>query len=234
MSRQKHVNTARCCRCNHGIFPRWYSGYAHSDSDASEIATTSSSVKSKSKRSKFSRMRRNLRVAGITTAPRSIPNRRRICCTVRFFSWAALRTAGNARSRRPTASPRDPALVPPRLPNAMVEILWSAIAVWTLVEKFDIEPLPDFSAKWANFRGSFSSVSTPFFASKYSLESSWRHLQDVHTFAPLRSRNFSRKSSTFFREWINEFQIVSFFVSNFWWNFIRISRQIPEKSDVCF
>ena len=47
-------------------------------------------------------------------------------------------------------------------------------------------------------RGSFSAVSTPIFASKYSLESSWRDLQDLHTFAPLRSQNFSQKSSTFF------------------------------------
>ena len=54
-------------------------------------------------------------------------------------------------------------------------------------------------------RGSFSAVSTPIFASKYSLESSWRDLQDLHTFAPLRSQNFSQKSSTFFREWKNEF-----------------------------
>ena len=39
--------------------------------------------------------------------------------------------------------------------------------------------------KW-NFpqtsRGSFSAVSTPIFASKYSLESSWRDLQDLHTY----------------------------------------------------
>ena len=60
-------------------------------------------------------------------------------------------------------------------------------------------------------RGSFSAVSTPIFASKYSLESSWRDLQDLHTFAPLRSQNFSQKSSTFFREWINEFPIFHFF-----------------------
>ena len=25
----------------------------------------------------------------------------------------------------------------------------------------------------------------------------------------------------------------AFFSANFWWNFVRISRQIPEKSDVC-
>ena len=91
-------------------------------------------------------------------------------------------------------------------------------------------------------RGSFSAVSKPIFASEYSLESSWRGLQDLHTFAPLRSQTFSQKSSTFFREWINEFPIFHFcvelkrnfaFFCEFWWNFVRISRQIPEKSDVC-
>ena len=64
-------------------------------------------------------------------------------------------------------------------------------------------------------RGSFSAVSTPIFASKYSLESSWRDLQDLDTSAPLRSQNFSQKSSTFFREWIIEFPLFSFSASNF-------------------
>ena len=89
-------------------------------------------------------------------------------------------------------------------------------------------------------RGSFSAVSMPIFASKYSLESSWRDLQDLHTFAPLRSQNFSPKSSTFFREWIMNFRCFSLSSSNFaivaanfLWNFVRISRQILEKSDVC-
>ena len=39
---------------------------------------------------------------------------------------------------------------------------------------------------WSNFwqiwRSSFSAVSTPIFASKYSFESSWRNLQDLHAF----------------------------------------------------
>ena len=65
---------------------------------------------------------------------------------------------------------------------------------------------------WHTLRGLFSSASTPMFASKYLFESSWRDLQDSHTFAPLRYQNFSQKSSTFFREWINEFPIFSFFV----------------------
>ena len=47
-------------------------------------------------------------------------------------------------------------------------------------------------------RGSFSAVSTPIFASKYSLESSRRDLQDLHAFAPLGPqyfRNFANISS---------------------------------------
>ena len=60
---------------------------------------------------------------------------------------------------------------------------------------------------------------------KYSLESSWRDLQDLHTFAPLRSQNFSQKSSTFFREWINEFP--SFFIFSVeLYIFLRISDEI--------
>ena len=39
-----------------------------------------------------------------------------------------------------------------------------------LVERFDIEPLSDFQPNEQTLEGSFSSVSTPKFASKYSLE----------------------------------------------------------------
>ena len=46
-------------------------------------------------------------------------------------------------------------------------------------------------------RGPFSAVSKPNFASKYSLESSWRDLQDLHAFAPLRPQYFSKFSSNF-------------------------------------
>ena len=92
-------------------------------------------------------------------------------------------------------------------------------------------------------RSSFSAVSTPIFASKYSLESSRRDLHNALLCTVLQSQNFSQKSSTFFRDWIIEFLIffifsVEFcifwkFSANFLWIFFRISRQIPEKSDVC-
>ena len=42
----------------------------------------------------------------------------------------------------------------------------------------------------AKFR-SFSAVSAPIFASKYSFFSIFRDLQDLHTFAPLRAQNSS-------------------------------------------
>ena len=47
-------------------------------------------------------------------------------------------------------------------------------------------------------KGAFSAASTPYFASKYSLESSCRDLQDLHAFAPLRPQYFRKKSSNFF------------------------------------
>ena len=45
--------------------------------------------------------------------------------------------------------------------------------------------------------GSFSAVSKPIFASKHSLESSRRDLQDLHTSAPLRLQNVSKHASNF-------------------------------------
>ena len=73
-------------------------------------------------------------------------------------------------------------------------------------------------------RCSFSAVSTPIFASKDSSESSWRDLQDSHTFAPLRLQNFSQKSSNFFRKWIVKFS----FFSIFWLNFAILKPNFDE------
>jgi hypothetical protein len=94
-------------------------------------------------------------------------------------------------------------------------------------------------------RGSFSAVSTPISSSKYSLESSRRDLHNTLLCTVLQTQNFSQKSPTFFRDWRSE--ILSFFIflvkwlkfcilnfsANFWWNFVRISLQFPEKNDVC-
>ena len=64
-------------------------------------------------------------------------------------------------------------------------------------------------------QGSFSAVSKPNFASKHSLESSCRDLHNALLCTVFQSQNFSQKLSTFFRDWINEFPIFSFFSSNF-------------------
>ena len=45
---------------------------------------------------------------------------------------------------------------------------------------------------------SFSAVSKPIFASKYSFFSISRDLQDLHTFAPLQIQNLRKISSNFF------------------------------------
>ena len=63
-------------------------------------------------------------------------------------------------------------------------------------------------------RGSFSAVSTPNFARKYSLESSWRDLQDLHAFAPLRPQYFRNVLSIFFEFFgkiLQKFVIFEFF-----------------------
>ena len=58
------------------------------------------------------------------------------------------------------------------------------------------------SAKLANFAkfckflaGSFSAVSKRNFARKYAFDSIFQALRDLHTFAPLQSQNFSKKSA---------------------------------------
>ena len=56
-----------------------------------------------------------------------------------------------------------------------------------------------FQQNQQTLQGSFSSVSTPIFASKYSLESSRRDLHNALLCTVLQS-NFSQKSSTFFRD----------------------------------
>ena len=79
---------------------------------------------------------------------------------------------------------------------------------------------------WQTLRGSFSAVSKPIFASKYSLESSWRDLQDLHAwftyFSPLGSQDFSQKSSIFFREWIMNFRFFHLLcrILHFFWEFL--------------
>lgn len=73
--------------------------------------------------------------------------------------------------------------------------------------------------KWT-LRGSFSSVSMPMFATKYSLECSWRDLSDLiriwdlHHFATLQSQIFSKLSPKEFAFSGEKSKYVAFF-SNF-------------------
>ena len=87
--------------------------------------------------------------------------------------------------------------------------------------------------------GSFSSVSRPIFASKYSFFSIFRDLQDLHTFAPLQIQNFSKFSSTFFSrifQEILEFLSLESEIRNFsdWILriFVGISRNLSEFSKI--
>ena len=94
-----------------------------------------------------------------------------------------------------------------------------------------------------NKNSSFSAVSTPIFASKYSLESSRRDLHNALLCTVLQTQNFSQKSPTFsfaIEYWISDFfshflvkLCILHFSAKFWWNFVRISRQFPENSEVC-
>ena len=61
--------------------------------------------------------------------------------------------------------------------------------------------------------GSFSSVSKPIFATKYSFCSIFRDLQDLQTFAPLQIQNFRdfsifRKNLQFFRDFAKFSEII--------------------------
>ena len=92
------------------------------------------------------------------------------------------------------------------------------------------------------WRSSFSAVSTPIFASKYSLESSRRDLHNALLCTVLQSQNFSQKSSSFFRDWITEFAnfficFVKFciFSANFWWFFPGFRAKFQKRvSSVTF
>ena len=61
----------------------------------------------------------------------------------------------------------------------------------------------------------------------------------MHSFAPFFNLKISAKNRQHFfanEKWISDFSFSSSnfaFSAKFWWNFVRISRQIPEKSDVC-
>ena len=65
----------------------------------------------------------------------------------------------------------------------------------------------------------------------------------MHSFAPFFNLKISAKNRQHFfaiEYWISDLLNFLYFLrqnlhfsANFWWNFVRISRQIPEKNDVC-
>ena len=69
-------------------------------------------------------------------------------------------------------------------------------------------------------RGSFSAVSTPIFASKYSLEA-LAEIYTMHSFAPFFNLKISAKIVNIFSRMNNEFPIFSFSASTFAF-FLRI------------
>ena len=72
------------------------------------------------------------------------------------------------------------------------------------------------------------------------MESSRRNLHNALLCTVLQSQFFRQKSPKLFRDWINEYSLIQsqtirilHFFCEFLMNFFRISRQIPENSDVC-
>ena len=64
-----------------------------------------------------------------------------------------------------------------------------------LVERFDIDPYSE--PNHQTLEGSFSAVSKPIVARNGAFFSIFRDLQDLQSFAPLRSQNFSKILQTF-------------------------------------
>ena len=84
--------------------------------------------------------------------------------------------------------------------------------VGTLVARFEPSNLtPIFQPNHQTLEGSFSAVSRPIFATKYSFFSILRDLEDMQSFAPLRSQNFSKKSAKKFVIFSNFCKITIFF-----------------------
>ena len=75
------------------------------------------------------------------------------------------------------------ALIQPR--TSLLKSEWR-IGVGDSIPNFS----PIFQQNHQTLEGSFSSVSKPIFATKYSFCSIFRDLQDLQTFAPLQIRNF--------------------------------------------
>merc|ERR1711938_300170 len=64
-----------------------------------------------------------------------------------------------------------------------------------------------------SFRGSFSAVSTPICASKYSFFSIFQDLQDLHTFAPVGTQIFEEICPKFSKFCEKFFKILKFLMN---------------------
>ena len=123
------------------------------------------------------------RVAAPSGAPPCAP--RRLSVHARLAGPGAPR--GAAPARRPGRGGRPPAR--PRLGSRIGSadrVRVSKISKFCKILNF---------AKFCKFlAGSFSAVSKRNFARKYAFDSIFQALQDLHTFAPLQSQNFRKKS----------------------------------------
>ena len=75
-------------------------------------------------------------------------------------------------------------------------------------------------------RGSFSAVSKPIFASKYSFFSIFRDLQDMYTFAPLGSQISSKKRVQKFAKNEMKFHFIAAKI----YEFYKISAKFCQNS----
>ena len=97
----------------------------------------------------------------------------------------------------PWCGPRPPRSRRQRLTSAPIWVK-NCIFEKCIFEKCVIEKCIFEKCIFRNFckflAGSFSAVSKRNFARKYAFDSIFQALQDLHTFAPLQSQNFSKKS----------------------------------------
>ena len=108
---------------------------------------------------------------------------------------------------------------------------------WSIVWKLRTR-MNNIEKYWIKLRGARSRLYGRRFL---QVNTRWKALVEIytmHSFAPFFKLKISAKNRQhFFRDWISDFfqyirRFLHFFCK-FWWFFFRISRQIPEKTDVC-